>query len=70
MEDQFDLEGFTLREIRAMRMALNSIQINGIDASFIGSLQAKLDAHIHSIEELVNQQPIIPPPPPLETEQY
>jgi|TARA_B110000438_G_scaffold290525_1_gene326344 hypothetical protein len=67
MEDQFDLEGFTLREIRAMRMALNSIQINGIDASFIGSLQAKLDAHIHSIEELVNQQPIIPPPPPLET---
>ena len=35
MEDQFDLEGFTLREIRAMRMALNSIQINGIDASFI-----------------------------------
>lgn len=70
MEDQFDLEGFTLREIRAMRMALNSIQINGIDASFIGSLQAKLDAHIHSIEELVNQQPIIPPPPPLETKQY
>jgi len=68
MEDQFDLEGFTLREIRAMRMALNSIQINGIDASFIGSLQAKLDAHIHSVEELVNQQPIIPPPPPLETE--
>tara|TARA_B100000768_G_C11069124_1_gene285803 strand:+ start:426 stop:632 length:207 start_codon:yes stop_codon:yes gene_type:complete len=67
MEDQFDLEGFTLREIRAMRMALNSIQINGIDASFIGSLQAKLDAHIHSVEELVNQQPIIPPPPPLET---
>lgn len=67
MEDQFDLEGFTLREIRAMRMALNSIQINGIDASFIGSLQAKLDAHIHSIEELVNHQPIIPPPPPLET---
>lgn len=70
MEDQFDLEGFTLREIRAMRMALNSIQINGIDASFIGSLQAKLDAHIHSVEELVNQQPIIPPPPPLETKQY
>ena len=70
MEDQFDLEGFTLREIRAMRMSLNSIQINGIDASFIGSLQAKLDAHIHSIEELVNQQPIIPPPPPLETKQY
>ena len=67
MEDQFDLEGFTLREIRAMRMALDSIQINGIDASFIGSLQAKLDAHIHSVEELVNQQPIIPPPPPLET---
>lgn len=67
MEDQFDLEGFTLREIRAMRMALNSIQINGIDASFIGSLQAKLDAHIQSIEELSNQQNIIPPPPPLET---
>ena len=67
MEDQFDLEGFTLREVRAMRMALNSIQINGIDASFIGSLQAKLDAHIQSIEELANQQNIIPPPPPLET---
>ena len=67
MEDQFDLEGFTLREIRAMRMALNSIQINGIDASFIGSLQAKLDAHIQSIEQLVKKPDLKSPPPLTET---
>ncbi len=68
MEDLFDLEGFTLREIRAMRMSLNSIQINGIDAIFIGSLQAKLDTHIQSIEQLVKKPDLNSPPPLTETE--
>ena len=70
MEDLFDLEGFTLREIRALRMALDTIQISGIDANFIGSLQTKLNTHIKSVEQLVIQPDLNSPSPPLETEQY
>ena len=68
MEDLFDLEGFTLREIRALRMALDTIQISGIDANFIGSLQTKLNTHIKSVEQLVIQPDLNSPSPPLETE--
>ncbi|MCP4320886.1 MAG: hypothetical protein GY787_03335 [Alteromonadales bacterium] len=50
MEKQYDLEGFTLREIRALRVALDTININGIDAAFIRDLQVKINTHIQSIE--------------------
>ncbi len=50
MEKTYDLEGFTLREIRALRVALDTININGIDAAFIRDLQVKINTHIQSIE--------------------
>jgi len=50
MEKTYDLEGFTLREIRALRVALDTININGIDAAFIRDLQIKINTHIQSIE--------------------
>ena len=53
MEDQFDLEGFTLRDVRALRMALDTIQINGIDANFIGTLQQNLNYQNHLFVLLV-----------------
>ena len=67
MEDQFDLEGFTLRDIRALRMALDTIQINGIDANFIGTLQQKLNSHIQSIETQLTPTETPIPPVPAET---
>ncbi len=51
MEEKYDLEGFTIREIRALRVALDTININGIDAAFIRDLQIKLNTHIQSIED-------------------
>lgn len=50
MEEKYDLEGFTIREIRALRVALDTININGIDAAFIRDLQIKINTHIQSIE--------------------
>ena len=54
MDESFNLTGLTLREIRALRQGLNSIQILGIDAMFIGSLQIKVDNQINEIEEFIN----------------
>ena len=54
MDESFNLTGLTLREIRALRQGLNSIQISGIDAMFIGSLQIKVDNQINEIEEFIN----------------
>ena len=54
MDESFNLIGLTLREIRALRQGLNSIQISGIDAMFIGSLQIKVDNQINEIEEFIN----------------
>ena len=63
MEEQFDLEGFTLREARAIRVALDTIQINGVDAEFITNLQVKMNTHIQSIQ---NQLDTPTPAPPSE----
>ena len=54
MDESFNLTGLTLSEIRALRQGLNSIQISGIDAMFIGSLQIKVDNQINEIEEFIN----------------
>ena len=54
MDESFNLTGLTLREIRALRQGLNTIQISGIDAMFIGSLQIKVDNQINEIEEFIN----------------
>tara|TARA_Y100000356_G_C11207406_1_gene261325 strand:- start:275 stop:472 length:198 start_codon:yes stop_codon:yes gene_type:complete len=54
MDESFNLTGLTLREVRAIRQGLNTIQISGIDAMFIGSLQIKVDNQINEIEEFIN----------------
>ena len=42
MDELYDLEGFTYREVKAIYKGLETITIQGIDAMFIGMLQAKL----------------------------
>jgi len=59
MEKIYDLEKLTLREIRALLQGLNSIQISGIDAIFIGNLQVKLNDRIQQIEEDLKEVPDI-----------
>ena len=46
----YNLEELTLRELKALLQGLNSIQISGIDAMFIGSLQLKIQKKIGDIE--------------------
>ena len=59
MDELYNLEGLTLREVRAIRQGLNTIQISGIDAMFIGTLQVKIDSQVKEIEKHIekNQTP-------------
>ena len=50
MEELYTLEQLTLREIKALRKGLEFIQISGIDAMFMGMLQAKIDKQIEQLE--------------------
>ena len=67
MDELYDLEGFTHREVKAIYRGLETITIQGIDAMFIGMLQAKLMQHLKEIEanmaENQNTTDNIPPPP-------
>ena len=51
MDELYNLEDLTLREVRAIRQGLNTIQISGIDAMFIGTLQVKIDSQVKEIEK-------------------
>jgi|TARA_B110000908_G_scaffold164394_1_gene212382 hypothetical protein len=63
----YSLENLTLRDIKALRTALNYIQITGIDAFFIGTLQINISGQIEEIENHINssQQTNSPQPPKL-----
>ena len=50
MNELYDLENLTLREIKALRTGLDHLPINGIDAFFVGTLQIKLNEQIKQIE--------------------
>ena len=58
----YNLQKLSLRELRALRKALDYIPITGIDAMFIGMLQAKLITKIQNIEkkEEIEKKPPIP----------
>jgi hypothetical protein len=69
MDELYNLEGFTHREIKAMYKGLETITIQGIDAMFIGMLQAKLLQHIKEIEANIAEHQNITdniPHPPIE----
>ena len=62
MEELYSIEGLSLREAKALRQGLDFIQISGIDAMFIGMLQAKLIDKIQAIDEKEKENNIPPPP--------
>ncbi len=55
MDELYTIENLSLREIRALRKGLEYIQINGIDAMFIGMLQSKLTQQIEQIEQHISE---------------
>ena len=56
MEEIYTLEGLTLREVWALRQGLNTIQISGIDAMFIATLQIKLNDQVKQIENHIDEE--------------
>ena len=62
--DVYTLENLSLREVKALLVGIKEINIKGIDAMFIGTLQLKLQDQITQIEEhLVSTDQQIPLPP-------
>ena len=55
MDELYSLEKLNLREIKALRKGLEFIQINGVDAMFIGMLQSKLSQQIDQIEKHLSE---------------
>jgi len=52
--DIYTLEDLTLREIKALSVGLKEINIKGVDAMFIGTLQIKIQTQIEQIENELN----------------
>ena len=55
MDELYTLENLNLREIKALRKGLEFIQISGVDAMFIGLLQAKITQQIEEIENHISE---------------
>ncbi len=59
----YNLTNLSLRELRALRKSTDYIPITGIDAIFIGTIQVKLNQKIENIEQQLEEELNIPPPP-------
>ena len=59
----YNLTNLSLRELRALRKSTDYIPITGIDAIFIGTIQVKLDQKIKNIDQQLEEELPIPPPP-------
>jgi len=59
----YNLTNLSLRELRALRKSTDFIPITGIDAIFIGTIQVQLNQKIETIENQLEDESIIPPPP-------
>ena len=68
--ETYSLENLTLREIKALRLALDTIMVQGVDAMFLAMLQSNLQIQINEIEEHIRLEnlPPIPPIPPIPNE--
>ena len=63
MVEQYSLENLNLREIKALRVGLDSLTIQGIDAMFMALLQTNIQTQINQIEEHIRLESLPPSPP-------
>ena len=65
--ETYSLENLTLREIKALRLGLDTLMVQGVDAMFLAMLQSNVQIQINEIEEHIRLEnlPPIPPAPPL-----
>jgi hypothetical protein len=55
----YSLDNLSLREIKALRKALDTIPITGIDAAFIAMLQHKISSQTQEIENHIQNEEIV-----------
>tara|TARA_R110002153_G_scaffold18408_2_gene64314 strand:+ start:1063 stop:1317 length:255 start_codon:yes stop_codon:yes gene_type:complete len=55
----YSLDNLSLREIKALRKALDYIPITGIDAAFIAMLQHKTSSQTQEIENHIQNEEIL-----------
>jgi hypothetical protein len=55
----YSLDNLSLREIKALRKALDYIPITGIDAAFIAMLQHKISSQTQEIENHIQNEEIL-----------
>tara|TARA_B100001093_G_scaffold502044_1_gene554477 strand:+ start:445 stop:669 length:225 start_codon:yes stop_codon:yes gene_type:complete len=56
MEEIYTIDTLTLREVRALRQGLNTIDIKGVDALFLATLQLKLNEQIKQIDAHIEKE--------------
>lgn len=61
--ETYSLENLTLREIKALRLALDTIMVQGVDAMFLAMLQSNIQIQINEIEEHIRLENLPPIPP-------
>jgi hypothetical protein len=61
--ETYSLENLTLREIKALRLGLDTLMVQGVDAMFLAMLQSNIQIQINEIEEHIRLESLPPIPP-------
>ena len=61
--ETYSLENLTLREIKALRLGLDTLMVQGVDAMFLAMLQSNVQIQINEIEEHIRLENLPPIPP-------
>ena len=56
MTEIYSIDNLTLREVKALRQGLDFIEIKGIDALFLATLQLKTNEQVNQIQNHINEE--------------
>ena len=56
MTEIYSIDNLTLREVKALRQGLDFIEIKGIDALFLATLQLKINEQVNQIQNHINEE--------------
>ena len=56
MTEIYSIDNLTLREVKALRQGLDFIEIKGVDALFLATLQLKINEQVNQIQNHINEE--------------
>ena len=56
MTEIYSIDNLTLREVKALRQGLDFIEIKGIYALFLATLQLKINEQVNQIQNHINEE--------------